>query len=146
MDELGWEPLRNRHLLVERGGDTLVFAGVDDVTAEASGLEGRCAHLAGALNGADPDLPVLLVAHQPKFVDRAVAADIDLQLSGQTHGARSGPSTTSSASTSPPSPASATAAPTPSSTPAASRLLGPAIPPREITLPVLRSPHMPTGP
>lgn len=24
MDELGWEPLRNRHLLIERGGDTLV--------------------------------------------------------------------------------------------------------------------------
>ncbi|MBZ9644497.1 metallophosphoesterase, partial [Streptomyces sp. PSKA30] len=32
MDELGWEPLRNRHLLLERGGDTLVVAGVDDVT------------------------------------------------------------------------------------------------------------------
>ncbi|CAM5275634.1 hypothetical protein STANM309S_04919 [Streptomyces tanashiensis] len=71
MDELGWEPLRNRHLLLERGGDTLVVAGVDDVTAESSGLEGHRAHLAGALQGADPDLPVLLLAHQPKFIDRA---------------------------------------------------------------------------
>ncbi|MFJ5264827.1 metallophosphoesterase [Streptomyces sp. NPDC088387] len=86
MDELGWEPLRNRHVLVERGGDTLVVAGVDDVTAESSGLAGHRAHLAGALNGADPDLPVLLLAHQPKFVDRAAAAGIDLQLSGHTHG------------------------------------------------------------
>ncbi|WP_406463454.1 metallophosphoesterase [Streptomyces sp. NBC_01622] len=86
MDELGWEPLRNRHLLLERGGDTLVVAGVDDVTAESSGLAGHRAHLAGALNGADPDLPVLLLAHQPKFVDRAAAAGIDLQLSGHTHG------------------------------------------------------------
>jgi predicted MPP superfamily phosphohydrolase len=86
MDELGWEPLRNRHLLLERGGDTLVVAGVDDVTAESSGLAGHRAHLAGALNGADPDLPVLLLAHQPKFIDRAAAAGIDLQLSGHTHG------------------------------------------------------------
>ncbi|MEU6823479.1 metallophosphoesterase [Streptomyces atriruber] len=86
MDELGWEPLRNRHLLLERGGDTLVVAGVDDVTAESSGLVGHRAHLAGALAGADPDLPVLLLAHQPKFIDRATAAGIDLQLSGHTHG------------------------------------------------------------
>nr|WSS72437.1 metallophosphoesterase [Streptomyces sp. NBC_01175] len=86
MDELGWEPLRNRHLLVERGGDTLVVAGVDDVTAESSGLAGHRAHLAGALDGADPDLPVLLLAHQPKFVDRAAAGGVDLQLSGHTHG------------------------------------------------------------
>ncbi|MFI6549288.1 metallophosphoesterase [Streptomyces prunicolor] len=86
MGELGWEPLRNRHVLLERGGDTLVVAGVDDVTAESSGLPGHRAHLAGALNGADPDLPVLLLAHQPKFIDRAAAAGIDLQLSGHTHG------------------------------------------------------------
>ncbi|MEW2318016.1 metallophosphoesterase [Streptomyces bauhiniae] len=86
MDELGWEPLRNRHVLLERGGDTLVVAGVDDVTAESSGLAGHGADLAEALTGADPDLPVLLLAHQPKFIDRAAAHGIDLQLSGHTHG------------------------------------------------------------
>ncbi|MFJ9058079.1 metallophosphoesterase [Streptomyces sp. NPDC102409] len=86
MDELGWEPLRNRHLLLERGGDTLVVAGVDDVTAESSGLAGHRAHLDGALQGADPELPVLLLAHQPAFVDRAAAQGVDLQLSGHTHG------------------------------------------------------------
>ncbi|MFE0418889.1 metallophosphoesterase [Streptomyces tendae] len=86
MDELGWEPLRNRHLLLEHGGDTLVVAGVDDVTAESSGLADHRADLTGALDGADPDLPVLLLAHQPAFVDRAAAAGIDLQLSGHTHG------------------------------------------------------------
>ncbi|MFF2137240.1 metallophosphoesterase [Streptomyces sp. NPDC058193] len=86
MDELGWEPLRNRHLLLERGGDSLVVAGVDDVTAESSGLAGHRAHLAGALRGADPELPVLLLAHQPAFVDRAAAKGVDLQISGHTHG------------------------------------------------------------
>ncbi|MEV5566884.1 MULTISPECIES: metallophosphoesterase [Streptomyces] len=86
MHELGWEPLRNRHVLLERGGDTLVVAGVDDVTAESSGLEGHGARLAEALDGADSGLPVLLLAHQPTFVDRAAAHGIDLQLSGHTHG------------------------------------------------------------
>ena len=86
MAELGWEPLHNRHVVVERGGDALVLAGVDDVTAESSGLAGHRANLLGALAGADPDRPVLLVAHQPKYVPQAAAAGIDLQVSGHTHG------------------------------------------------------------
>ncbi|WP_405012518.1 metallophosphoesterase [Kitasatospora sp. NBC_01539] len=86
MAELGWEPLHNRHVVVERGGDALVLAGVDDVTAESSGLAGHRANLNGALAGADPASPVLLVAHQPKYVPQAAAAGIDLQISGHTHG------------------------------------------------------------
>jgi predicted MPP superfamily phosphohydrolase len=86
MAELGWEPLHNRHVVVERGGDALVVAGVDDVTAESSGLAGHRANLRGALAGADPDRPVLLVAHQPKYVAQAAAAGVDLQVSGHTHG------------------------------------------------------------
>ncbi|MFC1417831.1 metallophosphoesterase [Streptacidiphilus cavernicola] len=86
MAELGWEPLHNRHVVVQRGGDALVLAGVDDVTAESSGLAGHRANLLGALAGADPARPVLLVAHQPKYVPQAAAAGIDLQVSGHTHG------------------------------------------------------------
>ncbi|MFF0413858.1 metallophosphoesterase [Kitasatospora sp. NPDC004745] len=86
MADLGWEPLHNRHVVVERGGDALVLAGVDDVTAASSGLAGHRANLLGALAGADPDQPVLLVAHQPKYVPQAAAAGIDLQVSGHTHG------------------------------------------------------------
>lgn len=86
MAELGWEPLHNRHVVVERGGDSLVLAGVDDVTAESSGLAGHSANLLGALAGTGPDQPVLLVAHQPKFIPQAAAAGIDLQISGHTHG------------------------------------------------------------
>lgn len=86
MADLGWEPLHNRHVVVERGGDALVLAGVDDVTAESSGLAGHRTDLLGALAGADPARPVLLVAHQPKYVPQAAAAGIDLQVSGHTHG------------------------------------------------------------
>jgi predicted MPP superfamily phosphohydrolase len=86
MSELGWDCLHNRHLVVERGGDRLVLAGVDDVTAASSGLPGHRTDLPAALAGADPDLPVLLVAHQPKFIFNAAEGGVDLQLSGHTHG------------------------------------------------------------
>ncbi|MEU8372174.1 metallophosphoesterase [Micromonospora sp. NPDC048894] len=91
MRTLGWEPLHNRHLVVERGGARLVVAGVDDVTAAASGVAGHRADHAAALAGADPQLPVLLLAHQPKQIDDAVAAGVDLQLSGHTHGGQMWP-------------------------------------------------------
>ncbi|HEV7979898.1 metallophosphoesterase [Amycolatopsis sp.] len=86
MGELGWEPLHNKHVVVERGGDRLVVAGVDDATAEASHLPGHGANLSKALAGTDPDAPVLLVAHQPKQIAAAVSAGVDLQISGHTHG------------------------------------------------------------
>ena len=86
MRELGWEPLHNRHLVVERGGDRLVVAGVDDRTAAGSGSPGHRADHAAALAGADPELPVLLLAHQPQQVGKAAEHGIDLQISGHTHG------------------------------------------------------------
>jgi predicted MPP superfamily phosphohydrolase len=86
MDALGWEVLHNRHIVVERGGDRLIVAGVDDRTAAGSGLPGHHSDHVAALAGVDPQLPILLLAHQPKQVDGAVAHGVDLQLSGHTHG------------------------------------------------------------
>jgi predicted MPP superfamily phosphohydrolase len=86
MAGLGWDPLHNRHRLVRRGADRVVFAGVDDPTGVGSGLDGHGTDLPAALAGTDPDVPVVLLAHQPKYVTQAVAAGVDLQLSGHTHG------------------------------------------------------------
>jgi predicted MPP superfamily phosphohydrolase len=86
MENIGWSALHNEHISIERGGDRLVVAGVDDATATASGAPGHGADLRAALTGADRALPVVLLAHQPKQVTHAVAAGIDLQLSGHTHG------------------------------------------------------------
>jgi predicted MPP superfamily phosphohydrolase len=91
MQALGWEPLHNRHIVVERGGDRLVVAGVDDRTAAGTGLAGHKADHELALDGADAALPVLLLAHQPKQIDAAVAHGIDLQISGHTHGGQMWP-------------------------------------------------------
>ncbi len=86
MGGIGWDALHNRHLVVERNGDKLVVAGVDDATAQASGVAGHGANLEAALADSDPTLPVLLLAHQPKQVAKAAAAGVDLQISGHTHG------------------------------------------------------------
>ncbi|MBB2989185.1 hypothetical protein FHR72_000642 [Mycolicibacterium iranicum] len=86
MARIGWDVLHNRHITVERGGDRLVVAGIDDATAAGSGVRGHGADLGTALAGADPQSPVLLLAHQPKQVVHAARAGVDLQLSGHTHG------------------------------------------------------------
>jgi uncharacterized protein len=86
MEIIGWTALHNRHVVVERDGERLVIAGVDDATARGSGLPGHGADLAAALAGADPGLPVVLLAHQPKQVVHAARAGVQLQISGHTHG------------------------------------------------------------
>jgi predicted MPP superfamily phosphohydrolase len=91
MASLGWEALHNRHVEVTRGGDTLVIAGVDDRTAAGSGVPGHHADHEAALEGADPALPILLLAHQPAQIAGAVAHGIDLQISGHTHGGQMWP-------------------------------------------------------
>jgi predicted MPP superfamily phosphohydrolase len=91
MASLGWEALHNRHVVVTRDGDSLVIAGVDDRTAAGSGVPGHHADHEAALAGADPRLPVLLLAHQPQMITGAVAHGVDLQLSGHTHGGQMWP-------------------------------------------------------
>jgi predicted MPP superfamily phosphohydrolase len=91
MDRLGWQALHNRHVVVERGGARLVVAGVDDRTAASSGLSGHHADHDAALAGAPTPVPVLLLAHQPKQIDGAVARGVDLQVSGHTHGGQMWP-------------------------------------------------------
>ncbi|MET0233478.1 MAG: metallophosphoesterase [Kibdelosporangium sp.] len=85
MADLGWQPLHNKHVVVRRGAAQLVLAGVDDAIAKASGVEGHGADLDRALSGVDSELPVVLLAHQPKQITQAIDR-VDLQISGHTHG------------------------------------------------------------
>ncbi len=86
MESIGWKTLHNEHIVVERGGDRLVLAGVDDATAKSAKLTGHGADFENALAGVDPGLPVLMLAHQPKQVVESAAAGVDLQIAGHTHG------------------------------------------------------------
>ncbi len=84
MTSIGWQPLHNQHEIVTRGGDSLVIAGIDDPTGKA--VPGHGPDLDAALANADPSLPVVLLAHQPRQIADTVAAGIALQISGHTHG------------------------------------------------------------
>jgi predicted MPP superfamily phosphohydrolase len=81
--QLGLQPLPNRHVLLQRGAGTLVLAGVTDSAANRFQLPPP--DLGQALAGA-PEVPVVLLAHQPKVAEQAAQAGVSLQLSGHTHG------------------------------------------------------------
>ncbi len=72
---LGIQLLHNEHVTI---GNTLQLAGVDDVTANED--------VDAAVAGRNPELPLILLAHHPRTITRAMAAGVDLQLSGHTHG------------------------------------------------------------
>jgi len=91
MAELGWSVLHNSNLVVERGGSRLAVAGIDDLTAKGSGVPGHGSDLPAATAGLDLDVPVLLLAHQPKSVRMSAPAGVDLQVSGHTHGGQMWP-------------------------------------------------------
>lgn len=81
---LGIRVLRNERVRIERNGAGFDLAGVDD---QSGGMApGHGMDLTRALEGRDPAVPVVLLAHQPTVVRAATAAGVDLQLSGHTHG------------------------------------------------------------
>ncbi|MFD3745368.1 metallophosphoesterase [Nocardia sp. NPDC058633] len=84
MASIGWQPLHNAHRTVDRDGDRLVVAGIDDPAG--TDVAGHGPDLPAALAGTDPQLPVVLLAHQPKQVADSAAAGVELQISGHTHG------------------------------------------------------------
>ena len=83
---LGIRVLMNEHVLIERGGSTLVLAGVTDFMAHHFDASHQ-SDPGAALVGAPPDAGAkVLLAHQPRSATAAEQAGFDLQLSGHTHG------------------------------------------------------------
>jgi predicted MPP superfamily phosphohydrolase len=77
--ERGIEVMRNKALPIEKDGQRLWIAGVDDV------LEGW-ADLSRTTAGIPANEATILLAHEPDYADLASKAGIDLQLSGHSHG------------------------------------------------------------
>lgn len=82
--ELGIVPLRNRRVVIGEGAASFDLAGVDDYRGDW--VRGSPQDLDAALGGRDPDRAVVLLAHDPSTFPAAAARDVDLQLSGHTHG------------------------------------------------------------
>jgi predicted MPP superfamily phosphohydrolase len=79
---LGIRVLRNERVDVRGLFD---LAGVDDASS-AGMLPHHGQDVAKAAEGRDPSRPLVLLAHQPKALKHALAAQVDLQLSGHVHG------------------------------------------------------------
>ncbi|GGO75541.1 metallophosphoesterase [Nocardioides deserti] len=80
LETLGIDVLRNEHVVLQRGGDPVVVAGVHDEIGTGA-LE---PDPAAALAGTRPEDYVVYVAHEPRQL--VASAGVDLQLSGHTHG------------------------------------------------------------
>lgn len=85
MRSLGVQPLRNEHVRLAHDGAALDVIGVDDWTAGRFGGD-HGPDLKRATAGRDAAVKSVLLAHQPKQIAEAAEREIDLTLSGHTHG------------------------------------------------------------
>jgi predicted MPP superfamily phosphohydrolase len=85
LSRLGIRVLRNERVEIGDGGASLDLAGVHDWSTRRFEGEHR-QDLDRALAGRDPDRSLVLLAHQPRGIDDAVRAGVELQISGHTHG------------------------------------------------------------
>lgn len=84
-ERIGLRGLHNRHVVIAHRGARFVLAGVTDFAAGAFDAA-QASDPDAALAGSPPNLPRILLAHQPRSAAAAEAAGFDLQLSGHTHG------------------------------------------------------------
>jgi len=82
---LGIQVLLNEHILLHRGDDTLVLAGITDARA-GDFLADWAPDPERALAGAPVGAPRIMLAHQPRSAPSVRAAGADVQISGHTHG------------------------------------------------------------
>jgi uncharacterized protein len=79
LTQRGITVLRNQHTRVNRAGESLHLVGLDDLWSR------RCdAH--SALVGLAPNLPRVVLAHNPHTIEKLQEQRCDLMLSGHTHG------------------------------------------------------------
>ncbi|MBD0297052.1 MAG: metallophosphoesterase [Bacteroidota bacterium] len=89
--ELGWQLLLNENVILERGGEQLALLGVENWSAKARFP--KYGNLQKAYTGTEHTPFKILMSHDPSHWDaevRPMFPDIDLMLSGHTHGMQFG--------------------------------------------------------
>ena len=81
-NSIGIKMLENSHVILP--GSPIVLAGTTDPAAEKMDME--LPDVAKSFAGVPENAFKILLTHQPKVVDQSAAAQVDLQLSGHTHG------------------------------------------------------------
>jgi predicted MPP superfamily phosphohydrolase len=89
--EMGWRLLMNEHVVVERGGEQIALLGIENWSAK--GNFPKYGKLPDAYKGTESYPFRILMSHDPSHWDGEVRnqyPDIDLTLSGHTHGMQFG--------------------------------------------------------
>jgi uncharacterized protein len=89
--EMGWRLLMNEHIVLERGDDKIAVLGIENWSAKARFP--KYGNMAKAYDGAGAYPFKILMSHDPSHWDAEVRTkypDIDLMLSGHTHGMQFG--------------------------------------------------------
>ncbi len=89
--DLGWHLLMNEHVVLERGGEQIAILGIENWSSKARFPKHGRMDLAHS--GTEPYPFKILMSHDPSHWEAEVQAkypDIDLMLSGHTHGMQFG--------------------------------------------------------
>ncbi len=79
LKSIGVTVLNNDDRLINIGGQDIYIIGIDDYWAQKDDLK-------KAVKGLSPSIPQILISHNPDGILEAQYTDIDLVLSGHTHG------------------------------------------------------------
>lgn len=82
LDRAGLRMLRNAHEIIEIKNEKIALIGVDDTRGKVP----LASRLQLAHENLDPTLPTILLCHKPYEFEEAQRFDIDLMVSGHTHG------------------------------------------------------------
>jgi predicted MPP superfamily phosphohydrolase len=90
-EELGWRLLMNEHVVLEKGTDKIALIGIENWSAKARFP--KYGNMKKAYEGAEAFPFKILMSHDPSHWDAEVRVkypDVDLMLSGHTHGMQFG--------------------------------------------------------
>jgi len=85
LEETGTRVLHNDSVTLERGGNRLILAGIDDLMVGEPDLDAALGE-ADRWPDAEPRPPVVLLSHNPDVFFEAARRGVNLVLSGHTHG------------------------------------------------------------
>lgn len=74
--------LRDEHRIIEIENEKIAFIGVDDIRATTP----LTARLTKACDGLDSSIPSILLCHKPYYLDEVIPYNINVVVSGHTHG------------------------------------------------------------
>jgi predicted MPP superfamily phosphohydrolase len=89
--DLGWKLLMNEHVILEKGGEEIAIIGIENWSAKARFP--KYGDMAKAYAGTEKYPFKILISHDPSHWDAQVRphyGDVDLMLSGHTHGMQFG--------------------------------------------------------